>query len=113
MNPRRINGEALEILALRWARSQTRRILNNVNVDCYIAGFKAAHDELYHKFGDFLIAEGKYYQEKYVPKRKETLAYSGIPFSQEHIDEFKNAKQFGEDLVRLGKMYKEMKLLPS
>lgn len=111
MNPRHITKEELEILALRWARRQSGRILNNINVDCFIAGFKAAHDVLYHRFGDFLIEEGIYYQSQYIQKRIESCGYSGIPLEKKHSDEFDNAQEFGEKLEQLGKMFNETKLL--
>ncbi len=112
MNPRRININDLEIMALRWARGQAGRILNNINVDCFIAGFKTAHDELYHHFGDFLIAEGQFYQHEYAKKRIESCGYSGIPLIAKHSEEFKNAEEFGRMLEELGHKYKELNLLP-
>lgn len=110
-NPRRITGEDLELMALRWARSQSGRILNNINVDCFIAGFKEAHDMLHYHFAEFLIAEGKYYQKEYIAKREETLGYCGSPIRDTHIKEFKNAREFGEELEALGRKYLELKLL--
>lgn len=112
MNPRHINEEELEVLALRWARGQTRRILNNVNVDCYIAGFKAAHDVLYHQFGKFLLEEAEYYKKEYSRERKESCAYSGIPLTTHHSQEFKAAEEVGELLEQAGRKILESKLLP-
>jgi uncharacterized protein YfbU (UPF0304 family) len=111
MNPRRITAEELEVLALRWARSQPGRILNNINVDCYIAGFKAAQEELYYKFGQFLIEEGRYYQHEFIEKRIESCGYSGIPLTSKHDAEFENAKEIGEMLEEIGMKIVKTKLL--
>lgn len=112
INPRRISSDELEVLALRWARSQPGRILNNINVDCFIAGFKAAHDILYHRFSDFLMAEGQFYEQEYTPRRIEVLRNSNIPLNTEHAVEFSKAEEFGRKLYELGEIYKDVKLLP-
>ena len=112
MNPRRINSEELELMALRWARGQAGRILNNINVDCFIAGFKAAHDALYYHFGNFLIEEGQYFQYEYPQKRINGCGSSGNPLSRKHDDEFEKAKEIGEKLEELGRLFNEYKLLP-
>lgn len=111
MNPRRITAEEVELIALRWARAQPGRILNNINVDCFIAGFKAAHDVLYYDFGDFLIEEGQYFQYEYPKKRIDSCSHSGIPLVKGHAEEFENARKFGEQLEKLGRLFNETKLL--
>lgn len=112
MNPRRISSKELELIALRWARTQPGRILNNINVDCFIAGFKTAHDVLYYDFGNFLIEEGQYFQYEYPKKRICSCGHSGIPLGKGHDEEFENAQKFGEMLEKLGRMFNEAKLLP-
>lgn len=112
MNPRHINMEELEIIALRWARGQRRRIVNHLNIDCFIAGFMTAHDMLYHNFGDFLIEEGLYYQHEYPKNRISNCVHLGIPLTKEHSIEFENAKNFGAKLERVGILHSELKLLP-
>ncbi len=112
MNPRRISDEELELIALRWARSQPRRFLNNVNVDCFIAGFKLAQEILVKEFGDFLIAEGQYYQFAYTKERIEACGYAGVPLCNRHSQEFSNAEEIGRLLEDVGIKYKESGILP-
>lgn len=112
MNPRHIKSEELEVLALRWARGQPRRVLNNINVDCFIAGFKAAQEVLYHKFGEFLLEEAHYYKEEYSRKRIDSCGYSGIPLTPHHSEEFKAAEEVGDLLERAGWKILDSKLLP-
>lgn len=112
MNPRRISKEELELLALRWARNQPGRILNNINVDCFIAGFECAQEVLIKEFGDFLIEEGLYYQHQYSEERIDSCGYAGIPLSNLHSKEFLNAKKIGEILESVGNEYKESGILP-
>lgn len=111
-NPRRIDAEELEVLALRWARNQPGRILNNINVDCFMAGFKAAHDVLYSQFAEFLMEGGVFYEHEYVPRRIETLGNISVPLNPKHAQEFEQAQKFGRMLFELGLMYQENKLLP-
>lgn len=112
MNPRRISNEELELLALRWARLQPRRFLNNVNIDCFIAGFKCAQNVLVKEFGDFLIAEGQYYQFAYTKERIEACGYAGVPLCNRHSQEFSNAEEIGRLLEDVGIKYKESGVLP-
>ncbi len=112
MNPRRISKEELELLALRWARSQPRRFLNNVNVDCFIAGFRCAQKVLVKEFGDFLIAEGQYYQLAYTKERIDACSYAGIPLTNQHPQEFSDAEEIGRLLENVGIKYKESGILP-
>lgn len=112
MNPRRISDEELELLALRWARSQPRRFLNNVNVDCFIAGFKYAQEMLVKEFGDFLIAEGQYYQFAYTKERIDACGFAGIPLTKRHSQEFSDAEEIGQLLEDVGIKYKESQILP-
>lgn len=112
VNPRRITAEELELLALRWARSQPGRILNNINVDCFMAGYTAAHDVLYHQFAEFLMDEGVFYEHEYVSRRMETLGNSNLPLNPKHAEEFEQAQKFGRLLFELGVMYQANKLLP-
>lgn len=111
MNPRHITEEELEVLALRWARSQTRRILNNVNVDCFIAGFNASNEVLRHHFGKFLLEEASYYKEEYRRNRIESCGYSGIPLTTSHTEEFKAAKEVGELLEKAARKIIDSNLL--
>lgn len=48
----------VEEKALIWARKQKGNVLNNKNVDCFIAGYKMASEE---NIGDVLEAYGKVY----------------------------------------------------
>lgn len=112
MNPRRISNEEIDLLALRWARSQPRRILNNVNVDCFIAGFKCAQEVLVKEFGDFLIAEGQYYQLAYIKERMNACGNAGIPLTNQHSQEFSDAEEIGRMLEDIGIKYKESGILP-
>lgn len=112
INPRRLTNEEIELLAFRWARCQPGRILNNINIDCFVEGFKMAHDVLMKEFGDFLINEGHRYQYDYADWRIEALSNAGLPLTPIHSTEFQNALEFGKRLEELGIMYKDMKLLP-
>lgn len=112
MNPRRITDEELELLALRWARAKPGRILNNINVDCFIAGFKCAQEVLTKDFGNFLIDEGQYYQYQYSKERIDSCGYAGIPLTNRHEKEFASAIKIGEMLEDVGIKYIEYKILP-
>ncbi len=109
-NPRHITTEDLELMALRWARSQPGR-LSNINVDCFIAGFKAALDMIAFQFGEFLIDEGNYYVNEYASKRINACGYSGIPLTPAHSEEFESADEFGHLPIEAGKLYMDKKLL--
>lgn len=112
MNPRRISNEELELLALRWARLQPRRFLNNVNIDCFIAGFKCAQNVLVKEFGDFLITEGQYYQLAYTKERIDACGFAGIPLTNQHSQEFSDAEEIGRLLEDVGIKFKELGILP-
>lgn len=110
MNPRRIKIEEMELMALRWAR-RSRKNATISNIESFIAGFKMAHDELFHNFSKFLINEGNFYQREYIEKRKKSLKKLGFPLTEEHYEEFNSAMEFGKDLAKLGNKYTELKLL--
>lgn len=112
MNPRRITDEQIDLMALRWARAQAGRYLNNINIDCFVAGFKACQEAVKFEFGNLLMEEGQYYQHQYAKDRMESIANSGSPLTNTHSKEFDQAEQFGSELEKLGRDYKFYCILP-
>lgn len=76
-----MTDEEITKKALMWARKQKGNVLNNKNVDCFIAGYKMASEE---NIGDVLEAYGKVYNE----------LFTGL------IDKLEKEIKFGETLSR-------------
>ena len=73
----------VEEKALIWARRQKGNVLNNKNVDCFIAGYNTAakeYKEIIDKGHKEILTGLPDKLEKQIENEKESLAYSGYMY---------------------------------
>lgn len=69
----------VEEKALIWARRQKGNVLNNKNVDCFIAGYNTA-DKEYKEILKEILTELPDKLEKQIENEKQSLDYSGFMY---------------------------------